>query len=241
MFPPGMPAPRRGAPPRGAGKRSAPPHPAKRALCPALRKPKPVGRSGAKLISIHWNSEVNYKEGSNFVWYIFASLTNQLITHFFAPPRPVNFSLAPPHHVDCPTRWSIWYWYLNFYVDHLVCGTTEATNGCFRPIFAKYISCGYDEGRLFFGSYRSLFWALGGCFLGPWTVSKKLRGVSRKRGGIHVFVRGVIWHQAEGYYCYIISQILSFLTHVTALAVGSITSLYSKICAICWYHFFYEF
>ena len=44
---------------------------------------------------------------------------NSWFTHFFAPPRPVNFSLAPPHHVDCPTRWSIWYWYLNFYVDHI--------------------------------------------------------------------------------------------------------------------------
>ena len=22
--------------------------------------------------------------------------------------------------VDCPTRWSLWYWYLDFYVDHLV-------------------------------------------------------------------------------------------------------------------------
>ena len=21
--------------------------------------------------------------------------------------------------VDCPTRWSLWYWYLDFYVDHL--------------------------------------------------------------------------------------------------------------------------
>ena len=24
--------------------------------------------------------------------------------------------------VDCPTRWSLWYWYLDFYVDHLVGG-----------------------------------------------------------------------------------------------------------------------
>ena len=35
---------------------------------PALWKlPKPLGRSGAKLISIHGNSEGNYKKGSNFV------------------------------------------------------------------------------------------------------------------------------------------------------------------------------
>ena len=35
---------------------------------PSLWKlPKPVGRSGAKLISIHWISEGNYREGSNFV------------------------------------------------------------------------------------------------------------------------------------------------------------------------------
>ena len=33
-------------------------------------------------------------------------------------------------------------------------------------------------------------------------------------------------------------HILPFLTHVTALAVGSITSSHSKISAICWYHFF---
>ena len=24
--------------------------------------------------------------------------------------------------VDCPTRWSLWYWYWDFYVDHLVGG-----------------------------------------------------------------------------------------------------------------------
>ena len=32
-----------------------------------------------------------------------------------------------------------------------------------------------------------------------------------------VFVRGVIWHQAGGYNWNIMPQILSFLTHVTAL------------------------
>ena len=59
-----------------------------------------------------------------------------------------------------------------------------------------------------------------------------------------VFVRGVIWHQAEGYNCNIMSQILSFLTHVTALPVGSISSSHSKISAICWCHILvptYEF
>ena len=53
-----------------------------------------------------------------------------------------------------------------------------------------------------------------------------------------VFVRGIIWHLAERYNCNIMSQILSFLSHVTALAVGSITSLHNKISAIFWYHFF---
>ena len=53
-----------------------------------------------------------------------------------------------------------------------------------------------------------------------------------------VFVRWIIWHQAKGYNWNIMSQILSFLTHITALAVGSITSSHSKISAICWYHFF---
>ena len=52
-----------------------------------------------------------------------------------------------------------------------------------------------------------------------------------------VFVRGVIWHQAEGYDCNIMSQILSFLTHVTALPVGSISSSHTKISAIYWYYF----
>ena len=52
-----------------------------------------------------------------------------------------------------------------------------------------------------------------------------------------LFVRGVIWHQAEGYNCNIMSQILSFLTHVTALPVGSISSSHTKISAIYWYHF----
>ena len=35
-----------------------------------------------------------------------------------------------------------------------------------------------------------------------------------------VFVRRIIWHRAEGYNCYTMSQILSFLTHVTDLPVG---------------------
>ena len=52
-----------------------------------------------------------------------------------------------------------------------------------------------------------------------------------------VFVRGVIWHQAEGYNCNIMSQILSFLTHLTSLPVGSISSSDSKISAICWCYF----
>ena len=52
-----------------------------------------------------------------------------------------------------------------------------------------------------------------------------------------VFLRGVIWHQPERYNCNIMSQILSFLTHVTALPVGSISSSHTKISAIYWYHF----
>ena len=52
-----------------------------------------------------------------------------------------------------------------------------------------------------------------------------------------VFVRGVIWHQTEGYNCNIMSQILSFLTNVTALPVGSISSSHTKISAIYWYYF----
>ena len=57
------------------------------------------------------------------------------------------------------------------------------------------------------------------------------------RISVLVFVRGIIWHQAEGYKCCnIMSQILSFLTHVTGHAVGSITSSHCKISAICWYH-----
>ena len=58
------------------------------------------------------------------------------------------------------------------------------------------------------------------------------------RISVLVFVRGVIWHTAEGYNCNIMWHILPFLTHVTALAVGSITSSHSKISAICWYHLF---
>ena len=54
---------------------------------------------------------------------------------------------------------------------------------------------------------------------------------------VSFFVRGVIWHWAERYNCNIMSQILSFLTHLTSLPVGSISSSHSKISAICWCHF----
>ena len=56
-------------------------------------------------------------------------------------------------------------------------------------------------------------------------------------GPVSFFVRGVIWHWAERYNCNIMSQILSFLTHLTSLPVGSISSSHSKISAICWCHF----
>ena len=68
-------------------------------------------------------------------------------------------------------------------------------------------------------------------------------GITRFRNSefsdsVLVFVRWIIWHQAKGYNWNIMSQILSFLTHITALAVGSITSSHSKMSAIYWYHFF---
>ena len=56
-------------------------------------------------------------------------------------------------------------------------------------------------------------------------------------GSASVFVRWVICHQAEGYICNIMSQILSFLTNVRALPVGSISSWHTKISAIYWYYF----
>ena len=52
-----------------------------------------------------------------------------------------------------------------------------------------------------------------------------------------VFVRWIIWHRAEESNWIIMSQILSFLTHLTSLPVGSISSSHSKISAICWCHF----
>ena len=51
---------------------------------------------------------------------------------------------------------------------------------------------------------------------------------------VSFFVRGVIWHWAERYNCNIMSQILSFLTHLTSLPVGSISTSHSKISAIYW-------
>ena len=79
------------------------PHPAKMRLCPAPSPPCENNQNlwGAKLISIQWNSEGNYKEGSNFVRLIFASLTNQLIYALFLPhcdpPREFFPCPAPPH------------------------------------------------------------------------------------------------------------------------------------------------
>ena len=36
------------------------------------------------------------------------------------------FTFPPPSLLaDCPTRWSLWYWYLDFYVDHLHISTTQ--------------------------------------------------------------------------------------------------------------------
>ena len=49
--------------------------------------------------------------------------------------------------------------------------------------------------------------------------------------------RGVIWYRGKWYNCNITSQILLFLTHVTAFTVRSISSSHTKISAICWCHF----
>ena len=56
-------------------------------------------------------------------------------------------------------------------------------------------------------------------------------------GSVSVFVRWIIWHRAEESNWIIMSQILSFLTHLTSLPVGSISSSHSKISAICWCYF----
>ena len=37
----------------------------------------------------------------------------------FHPPTPVLEIKESGDLVSCPTRWSLWYWYLNFYVDHI--------------------------------------------------------------------------------------------------------------------------
>ena len=50
----------------------------------------------------------------------------------FHPPTPVLEIKESGDLVSCPTRWSLWYWYLNFYVDHLVGGWDPilASVGC---------------------------------------------------------------------------------------------------------------
>ena len=56
-------------------------------------------------------------------------------------------------------------------------------------------------------------------------------------GPVSFFVRGVIWHWTERYNCNIMSRILSFLTLLTLLPVGSTSSSHRKISAIYWCHF----
>ena len=80
-----------------ARKRSA--CPAKRRLWPAPWKlPKHVGRSGAKLISTHWNWTAITRKEPIFSDKFLPHSQISGFMRFFAPPSPVDFSLIPPPH-----------------------------------------------------------------------------------------------------------------------------------------------
>ena len=122
----------------------------------------------------------------------------------------------------------------------------------FDPVFCKmyllYRSC---PRRKSFSSIFCLFPSQNDCFLRPLEGTWRFSwfGVHSGRtpnwdyckiliwGSVSFFVKRVIWQWAERYNCNIMSQILSFLTHLTSLPVGSISSSHSKISAICWCHF----
>ena len=58
-------------------------------------------------------------------WKIFKAYLLILDRIEFQPQSPSSLSFQDTalhlssDLVDCPTRWSLWYWYLDFYVDHL--------------------------------------------------------------------------------------------------------------------------
>ena len=73
------------------------PTPQKWGFAPPLPRPVKITKTCWVQSWFQWNSEGNYKEGSNFVRLIFASLTNQLIYALFCPApqiltHPANFN-----------------------------------------------------------------------------------------------------------------------------------------------------
>ena len=64
-------------------------------------------------------------------WKIFKAYLLILDRIEFQPQSPSSLSFQDTElHlssdlVDCPTRWSLWYWYLDFYVDHLYISITR--------------------------------------------------------------------------------------------------------------------
>ena len=117
---------------------------------------------------------------------------------------------------------------LNFHMEN---GLPEA-----QKLPNRYYHISRSQGNLsefFFVHY----WGCGRHFSGGDRSDLLKRGYCSICGSVSFFVRGVIWHWAERYNCNIMSQILSFLTHLTSLPVGSISSSHSKISAICWCHF----
>ena len=90
--------------------------PAKWKLCPPLpalwKLPKPVGRSGAKLISIHWKSEANHKAGFNLLDDIVKSSVHH------------TFFSSEKHLVGCKS----------------CCSVGENMFGCFWEILAGWMT-----------------------------------------------------------------------------------------------------
>ena len=97
-----------GCMPRPVGQEKGLPRPEKGGF--ATPRPVKITKTyGAKLISIHWNSEGNYKEGSKL------NSGNQLIYALFYP-RP-----APPCSQKSPPRASLIYMYVCLTCVHLAC------------------------------------------------------------------------------------------------------------------------
>ena len=72
--------------------------------------------AGWKLRKTRWNNILS-EQCFQSIWQNCCSVLTRTVQAIFSssfPKTKVAWEV-----VDCPARWSLWYWYMDFYVDHL--------------------------------------------------------------------------------------------------------------------------